>query len=506
MPGQSRRRLALQGSSLVGSRRHVGAMRPHVLLVAPWLQLLLLSITLAASRHRGTLPNDLHSSRFVEADVLRRGDDAAAAGDYAAAARNLPELQQHASTTSMSRGLAAHEASQDERHEPTRSPRIAVVNEASFHLEVVAGLIAVTAPLRTTTSFFLNSTIFPGKSFGTLGFLHWNSEMKCYTRTLPEEHLLTSRLVGDPNVFQQELHMRYQDEPPCPKNIGTRGRPPFDLLVLVSSERNTTLAAQIVAWARPQHVIVILHNGDSAALPKLQGLHTSLDIVTLSPHVSSFVASRLLATPSWVLPVRRVAPRWACAGDIPPWERGTSTAWGEQATGQVTDNSRKVPPASVSGHVMRPVSSLLPPMGKGFNVTRIHAEMAAAGATCLAGFAIQGALASQRRKYAPMWDQLDAAVRTPGSAFTIDNRFALQLFGKGQASRLGMPSHLRPYVQVFKGLRYADYYNAIHHTLALIPAFGNDVYYDRKFSSTVITSLITSTPIIADARILKAYR
>eukprot|EP00955_Chlamydomonas_euryale_P050158 354470-Chlamydomonas_euryale.AAC.26 len=43
------------------------------------------------------------------------------------------------------------------------------------------------------------------------------------------------------------------------------------------------------------------------------------------------------------------------------------------------------------------------------------------------------------------------------------------------------------------------------HKWALLPAFASGVYYDRKFSSTVITSLVSSTPIIADHNLLRAY-
>ena len=40
----------------------------------------------------------------------------------------------------------------------------------------------------------------------------------------------------------------------------------------------------------------------------------------------------------------------------------------------------------------------------------------------------------------------------------------------------------------------------------LAPPTPLQSYFDRKFSSTVITSLITATPIIADIKLLRAYR
>ncbi|KAG1659342.1 hypothetical protein FOA52_008396 [Chlamydomonas sp. UWO 241] len=131
--------------------------------------------------------------------------------------------------------------------------------------------------------------------------------------------------------------------------------------------------------------------------------------------------------------------------------------------------------------------------------------MAAAGSPCLGGFALQGVLSANRRNYSVIWSELETALASHDSLLATDDRFALQLFGSGFASSIGIPSALRPKVSVFKGLRYLDYYNAIHHTLALIPAFASDAYYDRKFSSTVITSLITGTPVIADAQMLRSY-
>lgn len=39
--------------------------------------------------------------------------------------------------------------------------------------------------------------------------------------------------------------------------------------------------------------------------------------------------------------------------------------------------------------------------------------------------------------------------------------------------------------------RFDDFYELIYHNFALIPALASDSYYDRKFSSTLITSMVT---------------
>ncbi|KAG1659343.1 hypothetical protein FOA52_008397 [Chlamydomonas sp. UWO 241] len=69
-----------------------------------------------------------------------------------------------------------------------------------------------------------------------------------------------------------------------------------------------------------------------------------------------------------------------------------------------------------------------------------------------------------------------------------------------------MPPALAGFVEARVGLRFIEYYEALHHNLALVPSLANPAYYDRKFTSTVITSLITGTPVIAEHRLLRAYR
>ncbi len=39
--------------------------------------------------------------------------------------------------------------------------------------------------------------------------------------------------------------------------------------------------------------------------------------------------------------------------------------------------------------------------------------------------------------------------------------------------------------------RFQDFYELIRQNLALLPALASDAYFDRKFSSTLITSLVT---------------
>lgn len=58
-------------------------------------------------------------------------------------------------------------------------------------------------------------------------------------------------------------------------------------------------------------------------------------------------------------------------------------------------------------------------------------------------------------------------------------------------------------IQIICYCRFLDFYNLIAHNFALIPALASESYYDRKFSSTLITSLVTNTPVIVDHRFLQ---
>ena len=57
-------------------------------------------------------------------------------------------------------------------------PRIAIVNEQPFHLEIVAGLVDATARFRDTTTIILASQIFP-RGERNLGFIPWIQDVNC---------------------------------------------------------------------------------------------------------------------------------------------------------------------------------------------------------------------------------------------------------------------------------------------------------------------------------------
>lgn len=68
-----------------------------------------------------------------------------------------------------------------------------------------------------------------------------------------------------------------------------------------------------------------------------------------------------------------------------------------------------------------------------------------------------------------------------------------------------MPDRLDERVRPHVNLRFDAFYNLIHNNLALVPTLASEAYFDRKFSSTVITSLVTGVPVIVTSRFLKSY-
>lgn len=50
-----------------------------------------------------------------------------------------------------------------------------------------------------------------------------------------------------------------------------------------------------------------------------------------------------------------------------------------------------------------------------------------------------------------------------------------------------------------------DFWSQIYTSYALVPSFGMPVYYESRISSTILASLITCVPIIAEQKLLDTY-
>ncbi|KAJ9522260.1 hypothetical protein QJQ45_008087 [Haematococcus lacustris] len=114
------------------------------------------------------------------------------------------------------------------------------------------------------------------------------------------------------------------------------------------------------------------------------------------------------------------------------------------------------------------------------------------------------------RNYTALWQRLvelkaGASVDSGRPASPAAIKVRVKVLGKGLKRQLGIPEALDADVDHFAQLPYPEFWAHIHRSLALVPAFGMSVYYESRISSTIIASFISSTPLIAEQRLLDTY-
>lgn len=119
---------------------------------------------------------------------------------------------------------------------------------------------------------------------------------------------------------------------------------------------------------------------------------------------------------------------------------------------------------------------------------------------CLNRFVVQGLFEPGRRDYNSLFEELKIKFQQNETAW---KDFQLQLLGQGSPFQLEPP--LSEHISTFNDIPYRDYYDKIHHSMALLPAFASDSYYVYKASSSVGASLLTGVPMIADQKLLDSY-
>mmetsp|Transcript_40261 Transcript_40261/g.89407 ORF Transcript_40261/g.89407 Transcript_40261/m.89407 type:complete len:399 (+) Transcript_40261:273-1469(+) len=287
-------------------------------------------------------------------------------------------------------------------------PRIAIINEKAFHLEVVGGLIQVLSPYIDTTTIYLHPLNFRERTFD-FGFM--------------------------------DLLKEY---PGRMRGLSSLSFPQFDVAIFVSPEYRVDYVREVIQRMQPRAVVMLIHNGDAPGVVHLPGLHSNTHFMTLAPHVAKFVNNRLnMTTVDWMLPLRPMQPVRPCdvVQDLPK---------------------------------------------------------------CLSGFAIQGNMDSRRRNYTEIWRQLEARLNT-SAELKRDSRFMVNVVGSGSPSKLEVPPRLAQRIAPHANLKFPEFYELIHHNFALIPTLASEAYFDRKFSSTLITSMVTGVPVIVNYRFLKSY-
>lgn len=221
----------------------------------------------------------------------------------------------------------------------------------------------------------------------------------------------------------------------------------YALAILVSIDYELDANKALVAAMQPHTVVAIVHNSDFTRLYQVVALEGArvVRLATLSPHVARSLANNTQRPVEPILPIYPFRPAQDC----------------------------------------------------------LHAPRAALLGACLHGFAIQGKFSNLRRNYAGIWAQM-AQRRAALDSPQLAPLFKVNVLGKG-ANRLAIPADLARYVTLHRRLAYGRYYDVIHHTLALAPVLASARYYTDKFSSTIVVSLSTGTPMIVNAAFLRAY-
>lgn len=121
------------------------------------------------------------------------------------------------------------------------------------------------------------------------------------------------------------------------------------------------------------------------------------------------------------------------------------------------------------------------------------------------GFGLQGLYEPSRRDYKTIFSHLQKFIDSRSSERDerVNSNVTLHLLGAGTHPEV--PSGLVSHVSFDESLDYDEYYSVLSRTFALLPAFANNEYLDRKASSTVPAGLIGGTPLVATKEILAAY-
>lgn len=221
----------------------------------------------------------------------------------------------------------------------------------------------------------------------------------------------------------------------------------FDIAIFISPEWSLPYIQKFVNITKPKTVIAMIHNGNSANLQEIASLVPNTQLITLSPHVAKNVSGSVSNLVDWVLPVLPfIAPKPCSEADL------------------------------------------------------------SANSGCVRGFCVQGRVESTRRNYTQMWSQMashSSAAKSTATGGLGD--FHMIVLGQRVTNKWSVPAEVSDMVSVNTNLPYPQFYDIIHHSVALVPMLASEAYYTAKFSSTLLSSVVTGTPAICDKRILEAY-
>jgi hypothetical protein len=123
-------------------------------------------------------------------------------------------------------------------------------------------------------------------------------------------------------------------------------------------------------------------------------------------------------------------------------------------------------------------------------------------------FSIQGNYDSSRRNYKAIFTRLEQLIRMLSLKQSNDSsdptNVSLHLLGNGKHP--SVPKAVQENVHFDERLEYLEFYRIMSSSFALVPAFANNDYYDRKASSSVPAALIAGVPVVANQKLLDNYR
>lgn len=232
----------------------------------------------------------------------------------------------------------------------------------------------------------------------------------------------------------------------------------FDIVVLITCEYDRIkLASQleILLMEGKTHLLCVVHHADHWANEDHQSFIAPwiekglVDFITLSQHTATFLQETGLRAWTTKAPIRPFAPVFPV--NLPELPKADDAAEGEL------------------------------------------------------GFGLQGLYESTRRNYKTIFAHLQNFIDSRSSERdgTVSSNVTLHLLGQGKHPEV--PSGLTSHVIFDESLDYDDYYSILSRTFALLPAFANNEYLNRKASSTVPAGLIGGTPLVATKEILAAY-
>ena len=120
-------------------------------------------------------------------------------------------------------------------------------------------------------------------------------------------------------------------------------------------------------------------------------------------------------------------------------------------------------------------------------------------------FAIQGNYEPSRRDFDTIFSHLNSFIDASNSREDEDKGANVTLHLLGSGTRPPVPEGLSNHVFFDEDLSYSEYYAVLSNSFAILPAFADNDYLDRKASSTVPASLLGGTPLVATKEILAAY-